>query len=109
MSTYLDELMSAARDVQNVQLNILREKHDKYGNKPILKSGHDGIVAKIDMKLERYRNLWDNAPNCDSTPEEVAEWSADMVEQFRDIANYCTLAELLLSNRMLQLAKKWQS
>ena len=107
---YLDEFTVLARKIQDVQLDILRRKHAKYGNKPILKTGHGGIIPKIDMKLERYRNLIDCAPRtCDSTtPEEQAEWEADVLEQLRDMANYCSLAEMLFQNQLLTIAKKYQ-
>lgn len=107
---YLDEFTVLARNIQDVQLDILRKKHRKYGNKPILKCGHTGIIPKVDMKLERYRNLIDCAPGTgdQTTPEEQAEWEADVLEQLRDIANYCTLAEMLFQNQLLSIAKKYQ-
>lgn len=77
---------------------LLTEKHEKYGNQPILKTGLSGIITKLDIKIERLRNL---EVVGGKTPEEFRdEWEEDCLEQLIDIAGYGLLGLMWLKGEL---------
>lgn len=77
---------------------LLNEKHKKYGNGPIIKTGLSGIITKLDIKLERLRNLEVSlSKTSDDFREEMIE---DCIEQLVDIVGYGILGMMWIKGEL---------
>lgn len=77
---------------------LLNNKHEKYGNQPIIKSGLMGLVSKLDIKVERLRNL---EAAGSKTPDDFRdEWEEDVMDTLIDIAGYGMLGQMWLKGEL---------
>ena len=79
---------------------LLNEKHQKYGNTPINKTGLMGIITKLDIKIERLRTLEASVMTIEDNPDMEDEWREDVQEQLIDIAGYGVLGLMWLKGEL---------
>jgi hypothetical protein len=94
---YMEEFSYQAEQLHNQEQELLERKHSKYGKRPLVRSGLNGILTKLDIKIERLRNLLEQKPDLDDMTE-AEEWKEDVREQLIDISNYGTLGLMVHHN-----------
>ena len=86
-----EDFLKGIDEVHTICREIAKKKNHDYGDNNLTKFGTRGVLIRMNDKIERLNNLWDN-PHIEVADEK-------MLDTVYDLINYATYMAMMLSGK----------